>query len=388
MSALFPTYAKWEIQAEKGSGAVLTDVDGKEYLDFVAGIAVCNLGHCHPKVLASVEKQLEKLWHVSNLFQLEGQEKVAQMLVDHSVGDYVFFSNSGAEANEAAIKLARKATGKHHIVTLNQSFHGRTLGTMAATGQEKIHAGFGPLLQEFTYIDLNDIHALEEAVTNETAAVMVEVVQGEGGVCLMDQEFADALKKICEAYGCLLIIDEVQTGIGRTGTAFAYEQWGLSPDIFTLAKGLGNGFPVGAMVGKASLKDAFGPGSHGSTFGGNPLAMAAAEAVLTEVFAADMLKAVSAKGDWFMKKLEQHLASLSIVKEVRGIGLMIGIACEIEVAPMIKACREGGLLVLPAGPNVIRILPPLVVTEQQIESALAILVEVLTKTDNKQQIHA
>ncbi|WP_066152879.1 acetylornithine transaminase [Halalkalibacter krulwichiae] len=386
MSALFPTYAKWDVKPIKGNGSRLIDSRGKEYLDFISGIAVCNLGHCHPKVNAAVESQLQQLWHVSNLFQIEGQEKVAQILVNNSVGDYVFFCNSGAEANEAAIKLARKSTGKHHIVSMRNSFHGRTLGSMAATGQDKIHQGFGPLLSEFTYIEMNNQQALEEVVTTETAAIMVEVIQGEGGIQLMNDDFAEALKNVCEKYGCLLIIDEVQTGIGRTGTAFAYEQFNLSPDIITVAKGLGNGFPVGALIGKSHLKEAFSPGSHGSTFGGNPLAMAAAEAVVNEVFSPEFLVDVKEKGELFKEELEQSLRSLELVEEVRGKGLMLGIACKTEVAPIIEACREKGLLVLPAGPKVVRILPPLIVTEDEIKTAIGILKDVLSTVDQAPKV--
>lgn len=387
MSALFPTYARWDIKPEKGIGSTLIDASGKEYLDFISGIAVCNLGHSHPKVVSAVQKQVEQLWHVSNLFQIEGQDKVAQLLVDHSVCDYVFFCNSGAEANEAAIKLARKSTGKHHIVSMKNSFHGRTLGSMAATGQDKIHQGFGPLLTEFTYVDMNNSSSLEEAVTENTAAIMVEVIQGEGGIRLMTDEFAQGLKEICAKFGCLLIIDEVQTGIGRTGRAFAYEHLGLEPDIITLAKGLGNGFPVGALIGKAFLKDAFNPGSHGSTFGGNPLAMAAAEAVLTEVFKQPFLESVERKGKCFVEKLKNNLHSLKVVEEIRGKGLMVGIACETEVAPIIEACRERGLLVLPAGPKVLRLLPPLVVTDEELTKAAEIIIEVVTTIDEKQSIN-
>ncbi|MET3507760.1 acetylornithine transaminase [Halalkalibacter oceani] len=386
MSALFPTYARWDVTAVKGEGATLTDKDGKQYLDFIAGIAVCNLGHCHPKVNAALEKQLHSLWHVSNLFQIEGQERVAQLLVDHSVGDYVFFCNSGAEANEAAIKLARKATGKHHIVSMKQSFHGRTLGSMAATGQEKIHAGFGPLLTEFTYVTLNDEKELAGAVTADTAAIIVEVIQGEGGVLPMSKEYAKKLSQICEQYQCLLIVDEVQTGIGRTGTAFAYEQLELSPDIITVAKGLGNGFPVGALIGKKELKEAFSPGSHGSTFGGNPLAMAAAEAVVTEVFTPEFLADVQQKGDYFKQRLEQALASFSIVKEVRGNGLILGVACHVEAAPIITECRERGLLVLSAGPNVVRLLPPLIVSNEELNRATGILAEAIAAVNEKEQL--
>ncbi|WP_088103551.1 acetylornithine transaminase [Halalkalibacter urbisdiaboli] len=379
MSALFPTYAKWDVKALKGEGALLIDEHGKQYLDFVSGIAVCNLGHCHPKVNEALKAQVDTLWHASNLFHLEGQEQVAQLLTEQSVGDYVFFCNSGAEANEAAIKLARKATGKHKMVSLTNSFHGRTLGSMSATGQDKIHQGFGPLLSEFTYVPLNDSAALKEAVTEETAAVFVEVVQGEGGVRLMNQEYADALAALCKEMNCLLIIDEIQTGIGRTGTRFAHEQYQLSPDIITLAKGLGNGFPVGAVIGKAHLKSSFEAGSHGSTFGGNPLAMAAAKAVLDEVFQDSFLQDVKVKGQLFLTQLEEALKDCDLIEEVRGLGLMVGIECKEEVASLIQACREKGLLILQAGPKVIRILPPLIATKEQLQQAVDIIKEVMAE---------
>ncbi|WP_100404886.1 acetylornithine transaminase [Bacillus solitudinis] len=379
MSALFPTYAKWDVKATKGQGALLTDDQGKEYLDFIAGIAVCNLGHCHPKVNEALKNQVDRLWHVSNLFQLEGQEQVAKQLVEHSVGDYVFFCNSGAEANEAAIKLARKATGKHKMVSLTNSFHGRTLGSMSATGQDKVHQGFGPLLSEFTYAPLNDVEKLQAVITEETAAVFIEVIQGEGGVRLMSQDYADSLSLICKEKNVLLVIDEIQTGIGRTGKRFAYEHYNLSPDIITLAKGLGNGFPVGAMIGKAHLKSYFEAGSHGSTFGGNPLAMAAAGAVINEVFEDDFLLSVVNKGETFIQQLQTSLKDNTLVKEIRGLGLMIGIECHSEVAPFITACREKGLLILPAGPKVIRILPPLIVTNDQLRQATEIITEVMSE---------
>ncbi|WP_100373535.1 acetylornithine transaminase [Bacillus sp. FJAT-45037] len=379
MSALFPTYARWEIEPIKGEGAVLIDRSGKEYLDFIAGIAVCNLGHCHPAVNEAVKEQVDKLWHVSNLFHIEAQEKVAKILTEHSVCDHAFFCNSGAEANEAAIKLARKATGKHKIISFQQSFHGRTLGSMSATGQKKVHEGFGPLLAEFSYLPFNDVEALKEAVTSDVAAIMVEVIQGEGGVKPMTDAFAYELQRLCDEYNCLLIVDEVQTGIGRTGTKFAYEHYGLSPDIITLAKGLGNGFPVGAMLGKKELAAYFQPGSHGSTFGGNPLAMAAVLAVLTEIFETNLLQDVQNKGDWFIKQLSQFANEVDEIIEVRGMGLMIGIECKHEVAPILSTLRNAGLLVLSAGPTVIRLLPPLIVSDHQLEKAFLMIKNVFEK---------
>src|SRR5690625_3505852 len=284
MSALFPTYKRFNVSVASAEGTTITDVTGKQYLDFGSGISVCNLGHRHPAVQQAVSEQLDKYWHVSNLYEIPLQEKVAQHLTDNSIGDYVFFCNSGAEANEAAIKLARKATGKTKIITFNQSFHGRTYATMSATGQQKIQQGFGPLLETFTYVPYNDLAAFQQALDDNTAAVMLEVIQGEGGVVVSDPEFLQAVAELCEENDVLLMIDEIQTGIGRTGKAFAYEHYGISPDVITLAKGLGNGLPVGAMIAKEKYRDVFGPGSHGTTFGGNPLAMAAAKAVLQTVF--------------------------------------------------------------------------------------------------------
>lgn len=377
MSSLFPTYQRWEVSAKSGKGTKLIDTNDKEYLDFVGGIAVCNLGHCHPNVVDALTNQAQSLWHVSNLFQIEGQEQAATVLAEQSSGDYVFFCNSGTEANEAAIKLARKFTGKNHIISLANSFHGRTLGSMAATGQAKIHEGYGTMLSSFTYAELNDIESIKEQISQETAAIMIEVVQGEGGVRVMEPEFAAQLQELCEQHELLLIVDEVQTGIGRTGKAFGYENFGLSPDIITVAKGLGNGFPVGAMIGKEHLKSAFQPGSHGSTFGGNPLAMAVVNAVLETIFDESFLNQVEEKGNSFQTYLKQSLGELPNVKDIRGLGLLAGVECHEPVADMITKAREQGLLVLPAGPNVIRLLPPLVVTDEELQQAVKILAQVV-----------
>ena len=373
MSSLFPTYAKWEITVKEAKGTTLVDINGKTYLDFVAGIAVCNLGHSHDKVNEALKQQIDKVWHVSNLFQIEGQEKVASLLTEYSSGDCVFFCNSGAEANEAAIKLARKHTGKWKILSFLQSFHGRTLGSMSATGQEKIHQGFGPLLPEFEFLPYNDLEAVKNAIKEDVAAVMLEVVQGEGGVRPGDIDFIQGVAKLCEENNVLLIVDEIQTGIGRTGKAFAYEHYDISPDIITLAKGLGNGFPVGAMVGKEKLKEAFSAGSHGSTFGGNPLAMAAALASVTEIFHPAFLEDVKVKGELLLQSLQEKLAGVEKVKDIRGKGLMVGIEFTEDVTPLIKSLREQGLLVLNAGPNVMRLLPPLIVTKEEIDTATSLI---------------
>ncbi|MGO4888466.1 acetylornithine transaminase [Anaerobacillus sp. MEB173] len=379
MSSLFPTYARWDIAVEEAHGTTVIDRNGKEYLDFVSGIAVCNLGHCHPKVVGAVQEQLNKVWHVSNLFHIPLQEEVAQLLVENSSGDYVFFCNSGAEANEAAIKLARKYTGKKKILSFKQSFHGRTMATLSATGQEKVQLGFAPLLEGFEYLPYNDAASAMEAINEDVAAVMIEVIQGEGGVNPGEQEFIEAVAKSCNEHNVLLIIDEIQTGIGRTGKPFAYQHYSISPDIVTVAKGLGNGFPVGALIGKEKLKEAFGPGSHGSTFGGNPLAMAAAKATLTEIFNEQFLQDVEEKGIYLMNQLKEKLSKSNIVENVRGKGLMIGIACKEEVANQVTQLRQEGLLVLNAGPNVIRLLPALIISKEEIDQAVSLLEKELVK---------
>lgn len=373
MSYLFPTYARLDIEIEKADGSYVYDKEGKRYLDFISGIAVCNLGHRPKKVMEAVKEQLDNVWHVSNLFPISLQEKVAEKLVNHSMGDAVFFANSGAEANEAAIKLARKYTGKHKIMTFYQSFHGRTYATMSATGQEKVHDGFGPLAPTFEYLPYNNVDAIRELNDDSIAAIMVEVVQGEGGVVPGNNDFLKAIEKKCKELNALFIIDEVQTGIGRTGKAFAYENYDLNPDIITLAKGLGSGFPVGAMIGTKKLIEAFSAGSHGSTFGGNPLAMAASLATVNEIFNESFLNDVKKKGDYVKQKLQEALNEYPSVKQVKGLGLMVGIELTEEVHAVISQLRENGLLVLPAGPNVIRLLPPLTVTFEEIDEAIALI---------------
>lgn len=373
MSALFPTYGRFDLTIEKTNGTTVWDTDGKAYLDFGAGIAVANLGHRHPEVQKAVEEQLNKFWHISNLYHIPIQEETAEKLVAATCGSYVFFANSGAESNEAAIKLARKATGKTKIITFNQSFHGRTFATMSATGQDKIQQGFGPLLETFEYVPYNDLDAVKAAIDENTAAVMLEVVQGEGGVLPANEAFIKGLADLAKEKGILLIVDEIQTGIGRTGKPFAYQHYGIAPDIITSAKGLGNGLPVGAMIAKKELGDVFGPGSHGSTFGGNPLAMAAANKVLELVFSEDFLEEVSEKGQYLQEQLKAQLEGIEDVLEVRGKGLMIGIECKEAVLPIVKDLMKQGLLVLNAGPNVLRLLPPLTVTKEEIDKAVNLI---------------
>jgi acetylornithine aminotransferase len=375
MSALFGNYGKRRAQIVKGQGTVVQDSDGKMYLDFTSGIAVVSLGHAHPAIVKAIQEQSETLWHMSNLFDIPGQEKVAQKLVADTHFTYAFFCNSGAEANEAAIKLVRKHTGKHHIITFEKSFHGRTFGAMSATGQGKVHNGFGPLVGKFTILPFNDVKALEATIDDSVAAIMLEMIQGEGGVNSVSPEFAAAIAKICEDKGILLIVDEVQTGIGRTGTRYAYEQTILKPNIVTLAKGLGGGFPVGGMLGTAELYDTFSPGTHGTTFGGNPLAMRVAETVLDNVFEPSFLENVQELSSYFVKQLQ---ANLPTGYTVQGQGLLLGIGCgDTEVAPFITAAEDKGLLLVGAGPNVIRLLPPLTVSKTELDEAVEILKTIL-----------
>ncbi|HLR71533.1 MAG TPA: acetylornithine transaminase [Pseudogracilibacillus sp.] len=377
--ALFPTYNRYDLSVSQANGTIVEDINGKKYLDFGSGIGVCNLGHRHPDVQKAVEEQLNHYWHMSNLYKQPIQEEVAAFITEDSAGDNVFFCNSGAEANEAAIKLARKVTGKDKIVTFNQSFHGRTFATMAATGQEKVRTGFGPMLESFSYATFNDIDSVKAQLDEHTAAVMLEVVQGEGGVIPASEAFITELAKLCKEKEILLIIDEIQTGIGRTGKRFGYEHYGIEPDIFTLAKGLGNGLPVGAMVAKKEYADAFGPGSHGSTFGGNPLAMAAAKKILEIVFTESFLDEVEEKATYLAEQLDKNITSLAFVKEVRQKGLMVGIECQESTAHLIQKIMHNGLLTLSAGEKVIRLLPPLTVTTDEIDQAVVCLQEILQK---------
>ncbi|MET7020369.1 acetylornithine transaminase [Bacillus mycoides] len=376
-SHLFQTYGRRTIEFVKGKGTKVIDTNGKQYLDFTSGIGVCNVGHCHPTVMKAVQEQLDDIWHISNLFTNSLQEEVASLLTENIALDHVFFCNSGAEANEAALKLARKHTGKSLVVTCEQSFHGRTFGTMSATGQNKVKEGFGPLLPSFLHIPFNDIRALEEVMNEEVAAVMVEVIQGEGGVILADPSFLKEIEKLCNQYNALFIIDEVQTGIGRTGTLFAYEQMGIVPDIVTIAKALGNGIPVGAMIGRKELGSSFTAGSHGSTFGGNYIAMTAAKEVLQFIKEQSFFKEVQEKGEYVLKKLQEELRHVECVQNIRGKGLMIGIECKHEVANVIEQLEKAGLLVLQAGPNVIRLLPPLIVTNEELEQAIYMIKRVV-----------
>lgn len=381
MSYLFPTYQRWDIEPATAEGSVIFGKDGKEYLDFTSGIGVCNLGHRPKGVEQAVKEQLGLFWHVSNLFPQTAQEQAAKCLAEAAGLGSVFFANSGAEANEAAIKLARKATGRTKIISFLQSFHGRTFAGMAATGQDKIKQGFGSMLETFVHVPFNDIAGLEKELDIDTAAVMLEVIQGEGGIHVAEPEFLKAVEAACRKYGALLIIDEIQTGIGRTGKPFAFQHFSLTPDLVTVAKGLGSGLPIGAVIGRESLNKHFGPGSHGSTFGGNPVSIAAAKATMEIIFEQGFLQQTIDKGHILFDLLEKELASLEIVKEIRGIGMMAGIEVEAELKPLLADLRKAGLLALPAGENVVRLLPPLTVRVQEIEKAMLIMKNAFSTAD-------
>lgn len=375
MTKLFQNYKRESIEFIKAADNYLVDKEGNFYLDFSSGIGVTNLGF-HKQVKQAVSEQLEAIWHSPNLYQNSLQEQVADLLIGDE--DYLaFFCNSGAESNEAAIKLARKFSGKSDIITFKQSFHGRTFGAMSATGQEKIQLGFGPLVEGFHYAIYNDLESVKQLVTENTAAVMLELVQGEGGVIPADKDFVAELAHYCKEQGLLLIVDEVQTGIGRTGTLFAYQQYGISPDIITLAKGLANGLPVGAMLGKSALGTAFTYGSHGTTFGGNKLVLSSSKAVL-EILTEDFLAKVRFKASYLQDQLAKQLGNLPTVVAIRGLGLILGIQVTGDLGTIVTQARKNGLIVLTAGSDVIRLLPPLTITEEEIERAVSILAECLS----------
>ncbi|MDV7757770.1 acetylornithine transaminase [Liquorilactobacillus mali] len=376
MQSIFKTYNRFPFEIVKGEGVTLFDETGKKYLDLTSGIGVCNLGYSSKKVKDAVSAQLDKIWHTSNLYESQLQENVAELLIK-GTDKKVYFCNSGTEANEAALKLARKATGKSKMMAFDHSFHGRSYGSLSLTGNDKIKEGFGPFLSDIEFETYNDFDSIEK-IDNSFAAVILEVIQGEGGIVVGDYDWLQAVAAKCKETNVLLIIDEVQTGMGRTGKLFAYENYDLDPDIITAAKGLANGIPVGAMIGKAELADSFGPGSHGSTFGGNPLAMSAASAVL-ETLDDTFLDDVQQKASFLWYFLEKEISSLEGVDSISGKGLMIGIHINssIPVNQVITELHKVGVLTLSSRGNTLRLLPPLTIMSSELLEGVKKIKEVL-----------
>ena len=379
------TYARSPIALVKGKGTKVWDADGKEYLDFLAGIAVNSLGHCHPAVVRAIRQQSQVLLHVSNLYHIAPQSELARELCRHSFADRVFFCNSGAEANEAAIKLARrygaeKLGGKYEILSAHNSFHGRTLATLTATGQEKVRAGYDPLPAGFRQIPFNDLQAVEDAIDEQkTVGVLVEPIQGEGGVRVPDDGYLQGLRALCHRRGLLLIFDEVQTGLGRTGMFFGYQHFGIEPDIMTLAKALGGGLPLGAMLAREDVANSFAPGSHASTFGGNPMVCRAGLAVMHTLVEGGVLQNCVRMGQYLVRCLQALQRRFSFIREIRGKGLMIGMELEIEGNKIVESCMEEGLLLNCTAYKVLRFVPPLTIRKSEIDRGLAILKAVLAR---------
>ena len=385
------TYGERPLALVKGKGIRVWDTEGREYLDLFSGIGVNLLGYGHPRVVAAIQEQIKKLIHASNLYYTEPQVKLAKLLSENSFGGQCFFSNSGAEANEAAIKIARKYAqgwrmedggqkGKYEIITTRGSFHGRTLATLSATGQTKYQKGFEPLPDGFKYIPFNDIEAAREAINDKSCALMLEPIQGEGGDHIATRDYLTSLRELSDEYGLLLIFDEVQCGLGRTGKLFAYQHAGVEPDIMTLAKPLGGGLPLGAMLAREEVAAAFQPGDHASTFGGNPLACAAGVAVMEALLEENLLKNADDAGNYLQQKLQELKQKYSFIKEVRGRGLMSGIELNFAGKEVARECLERGLLINCTAETFVRFLPPLIITREEIDEGIAILDAVLKKT--------
>lgn len=384
------TYARYPAVMIKGEGCRLIDADGREYLDFLSGIAVCALGHCHPAVTEAIVRQAGELVHVSNLYYTRPQIELAELLTGNSFGERVFFANSGAEANEAAIKLARihSGEGRYQVISLAGSFHGRTLATVAATGQMKFHKGFEPLPEGFVHAPFGDLAALENLITGATCAILCEPLQGEGGVRPLDREYLAGIRALCDKHNLLLIFDEIQTGLGRTGTLFAHEQLGVTPDILTMAKALGNGLPIGAMMTRAEIAASFTPGTHASTFGGNPVASAAAVATLKVMLEDGFLAEVREKGTYFQAELGRLAAKFpELVASARGMGLLVGAVLTEQGtahgATIVNRMFDRGFLMNFAGNVALRFAPPLIVTRSEIDRVVAALAEVLSEVGSQ-----
>lgn len=385
------TYKRFPIVLEKGSGCTLYDTQGRRYTDFVAGIAVCNLGHSHPGVIKAISDQVQTLTHVSNLYYTIPQVELAAWLVTHSFADRAFFCNSGAEANEAAIKLARKyfnergEKSRFRIITMEHSFHGRTMATLSATGQDKIKKGFDPVLEGFDYVPFNDLEALRSKIDASTCAVMLEPIQGEGGVRCPDAGYLKAVRQVCDASGVLLIFDEIQTGMGRTGRLFAYEHFDVAPDIMTLAKALANGLPIGAMLATDQVAEAFGPGAHASTFGGTPLVTAAALEVCKTLVQGGVLNQGREAGAYFKEKLRWLKERHETIVDYRGLGLLLGIKLAINGESLVNHCLQRGFLVNCIQENILRFVPPLIIQKEEIDALIDCLDEIFTELENKSE---
>jgi acetylornithine aminotransferase len=379
------TYGRYPLVPVRGAGCKLWDADGNEYLDLLAGVAVNNLGHCPPKVVAAVKQQAETLLHCSNFYNIPQQIRLAELLCENSFAERVFFCNSGAEANEAAIKLARKYSaekygpGRTEVLTALASFHGRTYCGISATGQDKIKEGFAPLLPDFRHLPFGDIEALRASLSERTCAIMLEPVQGEGGVNLPPANYFGQVRQLCDEHGLLLILDEVQTGCGRTGSLFAYQQEGIEPDIMTLAKGLASGVPIGAMLARDDLAAHLGPGTHGSTFGGNPLATAAGVATIETLLHDGVLDNCREMGAYLCGELEKLQRKYAFIRAVRGRGLIIGVELSIEGAEMVKTAMRRGLLINCTVGKVLRLVPPLIISRTEIDQAINILDEIFSE---------
>jgi acetylornithine aminotransferase len=379
------TYGRYPLVPVKGEGCYLWDADGKRYLDFLAGVAVNNLGHCHPRVVEALRKQAAELIHCSNYYHIPNQIELAELLCTHSFADRAFFCNSGAEANEAAIKLARKysrekfGADRFEIVTALASFHGRTMATVSATGQEKVQKFFDPLLHGFRHVPFNDADALRRAITPATCAVMLEPIQGEGGVVVPGADYFREVRQICDEHNLLLIFDEVQVGMGRTGKLFAHEHFGVTPDIMTLAKALAGGAPIGTMLAREEIAASFGPGTHGSTFGGNPLVTSAGVAVVRTILEEGILNHTEEMGEYLLGELERLAEKFPFISEVRGIGLMIGMELTVPAGEIVKKALARGLLLNVAQDQVLRFVPPLIVGKKQVDEMIGILEEILTQ---------
>jgi acetylornithine aminotransferase len=381
---LATTYSRMPVVFEKGAGATLWDTEGREYTDFLAGIAVCGLGHAHPAVQAALSEQAGKLLHVSNLFYTKPQVELGEWLIRHSFADRVFFCNSGAEANEAAIKLARKyfydkgQTGRYRIIAMEQSFHGRTMGSLSATGQAKIRKGFEPVLDGFEFVPFNDLEALRAKLDETVCAVLLEPIQGEGGIVCPDPDYLPAVRRMCDETGTLMMLDEIQTGMGRTGKLFAYEHAGAAPDIMTLAKALGNGLPIGAMLAREAVANAFGPGAHATTFGGTPIITAGALAVVKTMAAEGIVAQAARTGEYFMERLQALQRRHDRIAAVRGRGLLLGLKLNEEGAPLVNACLARGFVINCVQGDVLRFAPPLIISTREIDALIDCLDDIFS----------